>query len=49
MSQAEKLSHVVPGNLCLAVDASSIGVCAVLEQKMGEKWRPISFFSKKLT
>ena len=29
--QAEKLSHVVPGNqLCLAVDVSSIGIGAVL-------------------
>ena len=44
------MSHVVPGNqLCLAVDASSICVVAVLQQKMGDQWRPISFFSNKLT
>ena len=42
--------HVVPGNqLCLAVDVSSRGVGAVLQQKMGDQWRPISFFPKKLT
>ena len=36
---------MVRGNqLCLAV-----GVGAVLQQKMGDQWRPISFFSKKLT
>ena len=42
MSQAVKLSHVVPGNQsCLAIDASSIDVGAVLQQKMGDQWRPI--------
>ena len=42
LSQAVKFLHVVPGNqLCLAVVASSIGVGAVLQQKMGDQWRPI--------
>ena len=43
------MSHVVSGNqLCLAEDASSIGAGAVLQQNMGDQWRLISSFSKKL-
>lgn len=50
LSRAVELSRVVPGSeLCLAVDASSIGVGAVLQQKIDDHWKPISFFSKKLT
>ncbi len=44
------MSNVVPGNQsCFAVDASSISVGAVLQQQMDSQWKPISFFSKKLT
>ena len=35
--------------LSLAVDASDHHVGAVLQQKEGGSWRPLSFFSKKLT
>ena len=48
--QVVKLSHVLPGNLmCLMVDASFIGVSAVLQKKMGDKWELISLLLKKLT
>lgn len=33
----------------IATDASSIGVGAVLQQRIGSCWRPIAFLSKKLT
>ena len=39
--------HSAP--LSLAVDASSTHVGAVLQQKQGRSWAPLSFFSKKLS
>ena len=49
-SQAVRLSHVVLGNqLYLTMDAFSIDIAAVLQQKVDDHWRPVSFFSKKLT
>ena len=39
--------HSAP--LSLAVDASSTHVGAVLQQKEGRSWAPLSFFSKKLS
>ena len=36
-------------SLCLAVDASAVGVGAVLQQNVSGSWKPISFFSQKLT
>ena len=32
----------------IAVDASDIAIGGVLQQKVGDHWRPVSFFSKKL-
>jgi cleavage and polyadenylation specificity factor subunit 1 len=34
---------------CIAADASNIAVGAVLQNKIDDKWRPIAFFSRKLT
>ena len=33
---------------CIAVDASAIGLGAVLQQRCNGDWRPISFYSRKL-
>ena len=50
LEDTTKLSHIQPdGELCLAVDASATGIGAVLQQKCNNNWRPISFFSRKLT
>lgn len=50
LQETAKLSHIQPNQeLCLAVDASAIGIGAVLQQKCDADWKPISFFSKKLT
>ena len=50
LSNATLLSH--PGQNAetrLTVDASDVAMGGVLEQKIGGKFRPISFFSKKLS
>ena len=45
-----KLSHIQPNReLSLAVDASAIRIGAVLQLKYESEWKPISFFSRKLT
>ena len=50
LSDTTKLSHIQPNReLCLAVDASEIRIEAVLQQKYESEWKPISFFSRKLT
>ena len=50
LSDTTKLSHFQPNcELCQAVDASAIGIGAVLLQKFDSEWKPISFFSRKLT
>ena len=50
LSDATRLSHIQHNReLCLAVDASAIGIGAVLQQECHSGWRPISFFSRKLT
>jgi hypothetical protein len=47
--QATQLSHPNPqASVSLAVDASDSHVGAVLQQREGVAWRPMSFFSKKL-
>ena len=50
LSQATLLSH--PGRdaeTTLTVDASDVAMGGVIEQKIGGKFRPVSFFSKKLS
>jgi RNase H-like domain found in reverse transcriptase/Reverse transcriptase (RNA-dependent DNA polymerase) len=46
---AVQLAHPDPAAaISLAVDASDWCVGAVLQQKEGDSWRPLSFYSKKL-
>ena len=50
LTKTTELSHVFPGvELCLAVDASAVGVEIVLQEKVSGSWKPISFYSQKLT
>ena len=50
LADATNLSCVVPAaELCVACDASSQAVGAVLQQNVDGHWKPISFFSKKLS
>jgi cleavage and polyadenylation specificity factor subunit 1 len=47
---AVPLSHPAPNaTLALAVDASDSHVGGVLQQLQGRSWRPLAFFSKKLS
>jgi hypothetical protein len=47
---AVPLSHPAPhATLALAVDASDSHVGGVLQQLQGRAWRPLAFFSKKLS
>jgi len=47
---AVPLSHPAPGaTISLAVDASDSHVGGVLQQLEGRAWRPLAFFSQKLT
>jgi hypothetical protein len=49
LCQATVLSHLDPrAEICLAVDASNTHIGAVLQQREGQAWRPLAFFSKKL-
>ena len=50
LASATLLSHPLPdAPTAVTTDASDLGVGAVLEQKVGNSWRPLAFFSKKLT
>ena len=50
LANATLLSHPRPNApLTIMSDASDIAVGAVLQQYIRDKWRPISYFSKKLT
>jgi hypothetical protein len=50
ISKAVLLSHPAPDSpLAIMCDASDRAVGAVLQQKVGNMWRPLSFFSKKLS
>lgn len=50
ISNATILTHPVSGApLCIMSDASDQSVGAVLQQKIDDVWRPLSFFSKKLS
>ncbi len=44
------LQHPAPNaELSLATDASDTHIGGVMQQKSGEHWRPLGFFSRKLT
>lgn len=50
ISEAVQLTHPVQGApICIMTDASSSSVGAVLQQKVNDTWKPLSFFSKKLS
>ncbi|GBM81124.1 Retrovirus-related Pol polyprotein from transposon 17.6 [Araneus ventricosus] len=50
ISKAALLAHPHPdGKLALFVDASDVGIVAVLQQQVGSDIKPLSFFSHKLT
>ncbi|GBN21475.1 Transposon Ty3-G Gag-Pol polyprotein, partial [Araneus ventricosus] len=50
ISKAALLAHPHPdGKLALFVDASDVGIGAVLQQQVGSDIKPLSFFSHKLT
>lgn len=50
LQNAALLTHPRPDSpLALMTDASDSGVGAVLQQREGNKWSPLSFFSKRLT
>jgi hypothetical protein len=49
LARATLLAHPVGGaEISVACDVSASHVGAVLQQKYGEHWRPLSFFSRKL-
>ena len=50
LANATLLSHPQPNaHLAIMSDASDIAVGAILQQRIGEQWEPISYFSRKLT
>ena len=50
LSAVPTLVHPVPGSpISVAVDASESHVGAVFQQRAGESWFPLSFYSRKLT
>ncbi len=49
LAAAVPLRHPAPNAvLSLSVDASDSHVCGVLQQQVGNGWKPLAFFSKKL-
>jgi hypothetical protein len=50
LAAAVPLQHPAPqAELSLATDASDTHIGDVLQQKSGDHWRPLGFFSRKLT
>jgi hypothetical protein len=50
LAAAVPLQHPAPNaELSLAPDASNIHIGGVMQQKSGDHWRPLGFFSRKLT
>jgi hypothetical protein len=50
LSAAVPLQHPSPqAELSLATDASDTHICDVMQQKSGTHWRPLGFFSRKMT
>ncbi len=49
LASATLLVHPKPNTLtCVMADASDTAVGAVLQQYVGNRWQPVSFFSRKL-
>lgn len=49
LADAALLSHLKPDALTgIMTNASDVAMGAVLQQRIGNEWRPISYFSKKL-
>ena len=49
LADATLLSHPQPNaHLAIMSDASDIAIGAVLQQRVGDEWQPISYFSRKL-
>uniref|UniRef100_A0A5S6R481 RNA-directed DNA polymerase n=1 Tax=Trichuris muris TaxID=70415 RepID=A0A5S6R481_TRIMR len=49
LAKATLLGHPEPSApLALMVDASDQGIGAVLQQRIGDTWRPLAFFSRRL-
>ena len=50
LSQATRLHYPKPNaDTCIVTDASNIAVGGVLQNKIDDEWKPIAFFSRKLT
>ncbi len=50
LAAAVPLQHPAPNaELSLAIDASDTHIGGVMQQKSGDHWRPLGFFSRKLT
>ena len=50
LADATLLSHPqLNAHLAIMSDASDIAVGAILQQRIGDQWQPIAFFSRKLT
>jgi hypothetical protein len=50
LAAAVPLQHPAPNaELSLATDASDTHIRGVMQQKSGDHWRPLGFFSRKLT
>lgn len=50
LKNAATLTHPIPdAELCLMTDASDFSIGAVLQQKESDTWRPLGYFSKRLS
>lgn len=50
LTRATLLSHPISAaELSIQTDASNVAIGAVLQQKVGEEWKPLGFFSRKLS
>jgi hypothetical protein len=50
LAAAVPLQHPAPNaELSLATDASNTHIGGVMQQKSGDHWRPLGFFSRQLT
>lgn len=50
LAEATMLYYPKPGaETCITVDASNVAVGGVLQNRLNDDWKPIAFFSRKLT